>query len=684
MSQCPTTVQLEQLLAEQLRGAEHETVEAHVETCASCQERLELLVGSTIDAASPRGSRRSAGPGHEPGDDFLHRLRLTPPPQPVPPAAPTPVPQATAQAPGPREEPRTPAASDRPGLGQLGQYELLEKLGRGGMGTVYKARHCELGKVVALKVLPAELMNEVTIARFRNEMRAVGKLEHPNIVGAHDGGQLDGTHFLVMEFIDGSDLARLVHRHGSLRLPDACELTRQAAVGLQHAYEHGLVHRDIKPSNLMLARNGLAKVLDLGLARSLGDAPSVDRLTGTGQILGTADYIAPEQCEAAHTADIRADIYSLGCTLYHLLAGTPPFGGAAYSSWLQKMKAHLDTPVPPIRQWRPEVPAKLVGVLDRMLAKNPADRFATPAEVAAAVQPFAAGSDLARLVQPGAGPTQQAQLAPQPGPGPAPAQPIPAFQKARRPSAGRKPFPKLVTRRSLRLAALAGCGVLIAAALVLWPRFGKLPPAPGDGLPQGASMDTPEKTLGILAMHVRHFRGEEAKPLGEIGVTSQKVQLDDDVRVEVNLSVPAYCYLIAFNPDGADQLCHPEDTEHAERAKTKPPAQIVNLHYPQKEGRYFGLDAAGLQAFVLVASTQPLPPYEQWRSQIAPFPWRPPAKATGVWQFDGQEIVRLPRERGTERERGVAPRAFEDLCKFFRNRSEFEAVRAFAFPVTND
>src|SRR5205823_13841650 len=134
-----------------------------------------------------------------------------------------------------------------------------------------------------------------------------------------------------MEFVDGMDLARLVQHHGGLRLADACELIRQAAVGLQHAYEHGLVHRDIKPSNLMLARNGLVKVLDLGLAKSLSEVSAVERLTATGQVLGTADYIAPEQCEAAHTADIRADIYSLGCTLYHLLAGAPPFGRAAYS-----------------------------------------------------------------------------------------------------------------------------------------------------------------------------------------------------------------------------------------------------------------------------------------------------------------------------------------------------------------
>src|SRR5262249_51933957 len=253
--------------------------------------------------------------------------------------------------------------------GRLGRYEILGRLAAGGMGAVFKARHAELGKVVALKVLPAGPMDEVRVARFRNEIRAIGRLDHPNIVAAHDAGELGGVHFLVMDFVEGVDLARALERRGRLSVPDACEAVRQAALGLQHAFERGLVHRDVKPSNLMLARGGRVQVLDLGLARSFAEA-AADRLTARGMVVGTADSLAPEQWEHPHAADPRADIYSLGCTLYHLLAGRPPFAGERHQSVLQKMRAHLLNSPPPIGQFRPEVPGGLAAVLDPTLAKD--------------------------------------------------------------------------------------------------------------------------------------------------------------------------------------------------------------------------------------------------------------------------------------------------------------------------
>jgi tRNA A-37 threonylcarbamoyl transferase component Bud32 len=559
------------------------------------------------------------------------------------------------------EEVLTQAPTHWPAPGRIGQYDLLEKLGRGGMGAVYKARHRELGKVVALKVLPAELKNEVTIARFKNEMRAVGKLAHQNIVAAHDGGQVDDTHFLVMEFVDGIDLARLIERHGRLRVSDACELIRQAALGLQHAHEHGLVHRDIKPSNLMLARDGVVKVLDLGLARSLNEAPALERLTAAGQVLGTADYIAPEQCEAAHTADIRADIYSLGCTLYHLLAGTPPFGGAGHSSWLEKMTAHLRDPIPPIRERRLDLPKELVAVVDRMLAKNPAERFAIPAEVATALQPFTAGSVPARLLEPVATPAQQTPR---------------AVPETLPPAARREQFLELVARRYVVIATLGVCGLLLAVALVLWPRLGSSPPSSENGLLQQTPLD-------VLAVHVHRSRGEQATPLGEMGVTSEKALLHDDVRIEVSLSTPAYCYLIAFNPDGTEQLCHPEDENDAARAKATRPVPSADFRFPQEGTKFFELDVVGFQAFVLAASTRPLPPYAEWRSRIGTIPWQP-VKADGVWRFDGHNLVQLPRPRGTVRERGGPPGPLQELCDFFKNLPEFERIQVFAFSVKPD
>jgi response regulator RpfG family c-di-GMP phosphodiesterase len=284
---------------------------------------------------------------------------------------------------------------------QIGQYRLLEKVQKqGGMGLVYKAVHVLLMKVVALKVLPADRMtNEAAIARFRREMKAVGRLEHPNIVQARDAGEVDGTHYLVMEFIEGIDLSSLLRSHGPISIADACEIVRQAAVGLQHAFEQGLVHRDLKPSNLMLAQTGIVKILDLGLARLCDESSSANPLTEPGQVMGTADYTAPEQAFGPHPVAIRADLYSLGCTLYHLIAGRAPFSGREYVSPLRKLLAHAQTPAVSIRELRGEVTQELAALIDCLMAKSPSDRFDEPSKLISALDPFVAGSDLSKLLK---------------------------------------------------------------------------------------------------------------------------------------------------------------------------------------------------------------------------------------------------------------------------------------------
>src|SRR5579872_4740814 len=214
---------------------------------------------------------------------------------------------------------------------RLGPYEVKERIGSGGMGTVYRAFHVKLKKWVALKVVRSDLLGDSqAVGRFQRDMEAVGRLDHPNIVRATDAGEEGGIHFLVMEWVDGTDLANLVRCCGPLPVAEACELARQAAVALQCAHLQGLVHRDVKPSNLLLSQQGILKLLDLGLARLVGEREDSGGLTMLGQMMGTADYTAPEQWEASHTVDIRADLYSLGCTLYTLLAGKPPFSGPEF------------------------------------------------------------------------------------------------------------------------------------------------------------------------------------------------------------------------------------------------------------------------------------------------------------------------------------------------------------------
>lgn len=307
-------------------------------------------------------------------------------------------------------------------LGDIREYQLLEKLGEGGMGVVYRAWHTKLKRVVALKILSKRSMaNQRAVARFEREMEALGRGEHPNVVRAIDAGEEDGTQFLAMEYIDGLDLSQLARRCGPLPIADACELIRQAAQGLQYVHEHGLVHRDIKPSNLILTGVGsqrpalsadsaasdsgprlstpVVKILDFGLALLQGrDNEDADELTGVGQVMGTLDYMAPEQGSASHDVDIRADIYSLGATLYMLLCGRAPFADEKYDTPLKKWRALSVEAVRPIRERRPEIPKMLAAVLHRMLDSEPQKRFAAPADVAAALTPFATASDLPSLM----------------------------------------------------------------------------------------------------------------------------------------------------------------------------------------------------------------------------------------------------------------------------------------------
>ncbi|MFO0876229.1 MAG: protein kinase [Gemmataceae bacterium] len=262
----------------------------------------------------------------------------------------------------------------------IGKYKVLERLGSGGMGTVYLCEHLTVCRKVAIKVLPtSQNFNPSAMGRFRREARAAGVIDHPNLVKAHDFDCEGDLHFLVMDYVDGSSLQDIVTRFGPMGILRACHYIRQAATALQAALDAGLIHRDIKPANIMLERNGRIRVLDLGLARFYDD--DVDMLTlkyDNQNVLGTADYVAPEQALDSHTADIRADIYSLGGTFYFLLTGQVPFPGGKVA---QKLIWHQVRPPDPIRKLRPEVPEELEALVQRMMAKDRDDRFQTPAEV---------------------------------------------------------------------------------------------------------------------------------------------------------------------------------------------------------------------------------------------------------------------------------------------------------------
>lgn len=271
----------------------------------------------------------------------------------------------------------------------LGPYEIIAKLGEGGMGAVYKARHKHLDKIVALKLLRRHLIqSEEITSRFKREMKAVGQVEHPNIVRAMDAGEIEGSLYLAMEYVDGTDLQHLMKQNGPMAVGPACNLLRQAALALAAAHQAGLVHRDLKPGNLLLSKTGQIKVLDLGLARLAADQHNTE-LTSAGQTFGTPDYMPPEQWDDAHSVDHRADLYALGCTLFYLLVGQPPYSTGKNQSMTAKMRGHMFDKIPNLRTaCRTEVPDGVVQIYEQLLAKNPNDRMQSAEILAQALAPF--------------------------------------------------------------------------------------------------------------------------------------------------------------------------------------------------------------------------------------------------------------------------------------------------------
>jgi eukaryotic-like serine/threonine-protein kinase len=281
----------------------------------------------------------------------------------------------------------------------LGPYRILDVLGQGGMGRVYKAMHQTMNRVVALKILAPQLVKTERAHRlFLREVQAAAQLSHPNIVMAYDANEIDSRHYLAMEFVDGPNLEHYVRNNGSLPVGMACEIIFQVANGLGHAFERGMVHRDIKPANLLLQLEPgsdtiQVKILDFGLARlhpathPPGGGKTIIAKENT--VMGTPDFLSPEQSKDLHDADIRSDLYSLGCTFYYLLTGQVPYPGG---SVMEKLVRHGSEFASPIEEFRPDVSRPVIDIVRKLMAKRPEDRFQTPDELMDALAPHAAPS----------------------------------------------------------------------------------------------------------------------------------------------------------------------------------------------------------------------------------------------------------------------------------------------------
>lgn len=360
-------------------------VETHIEDCQQCAETLLGLSSSTdtfVAALKRADSKRTEMEQASSADQETLGLSSA---------------DANSQPPAERVGDIPPELVNHP------RYRIVKRLGRGGMGDVFMAEHKLMNRPVAVKLIAKHLVaNPQAVERFHREVQAAARLSHPNIVTAYDAEKVGGVHILVMEFVDGTELSQVVKQRGPLPVVEACKYVRKAAEGLQKAHEQGMVHRDIKPHNLMLTREGEVKVLDFGLASIAAETPiigdksvaaaddSTTRLTSFGSTMGTPDYISPEQIRDARTADTRSDMYSLGCTLYFLLTGSSPFPADSVDETLE---AHLSNKPVPLAQKRADVPIELSNIVEKMMEKQPADRFRTPVDLIQALAPFCSDAE---------------------------------------------------------------------------------------------------------------------------------------------------------------------------------------------------------------------------------------------------------------------------------------------------
>lgn len=373
------------------------------------------------------------------------------------------------------------------------------------MGILFKGYHLNLKRFVAIKVIRIDrISRSEPVSRFLREMQAVGQMDHPNVVRATDAGEKNGICYLVMEYLIGSTLSHLVAERGPLQVADACELTRQAALGLDYIHQT-LIHRDIKPSNLMLTSSGLVKILDLGLARLHEAATDDQERTPEGWTMGTRDYAAPEQAAGNAQIDVRADIYSLGCTLFKLLTGRVPYDAPQYDTAAKKLFAHCHVSLTAIEEFQ-LVPPKLRPVLLGMTAKDPKDRYPTARETAQALAPFAEGSQLLQLVKGVEGSELPEQLLE-----PFPEElnrlmdvPIGTPESIPRTSRPGGPRPRLGWRRVLGIVLLAG-----ALAVLLWFLGSALFPSPA--LPLLDKLGSGKHHLLDQAPHPIGFEGEDPR-----------------------------------------------------------------------------------------------------------------------------------------------------------------------------
>lgn len=557
---------------------------------------------------------------------------------------------------------------------RLGRYRVDRMLGEGSFGQVYLARDEKLDRDVAIKVLRLDAETDQSdVEPYLEEARTLATLDHPNIVPVFDVGHADdGSPFVVSKLIEGSDLAALM-RESRPNLGEAMKTVAVVAEALHYAHTKGLVHRDIKPANILVDSKGVCYVCDFGLALKEEDF-------GTGpRLAGTPTYMSPEQARGdGHRVDGRADIYSLGVVMYELLTGRTPYRGNE-----QQLIAQIaESDVRPPRQINDQIPMELENICLKVLSQRPQDRYTTAKDLADAIRDFL---DVSTQVV--ADFRLQCSTSADMG-----NQETVALVDTRVSSTRTGPTAGDATAlaRSIRRhpAILLTLAVILAAMFAV-PRFRDFikPSAPDlktqneqtnktDPPTQSAPDTSPIPAVATLT--VTHFRYDTEKNeqlrIGRIDDLGERVRFKDEVRIEVRLAKPAYCYLIACNPDGAIQVCYPPSPEEGTTQ-----SKIAEFSFPQKETSYFGLtDDVGQQAFIVVVSDEAMPHWPEWSEDD--IPWHKPQRQGGIWRFDGKQVRQIfDRSRGALASR--TSDEFATVCEFFRVQQGVQLVRGIAFPV---
>lgn len=502
----------------------------------------------------------------------------------------------------------------------FGRYQVLAKLGEGAFGEVFKAMDSELSRVVAIKVQRPRSSGNSSASKSSNlwktEARSLASLRHDGIVSIFDVGTAeDGRGFLVSEFVDGSDLEKRM-KLGRLSSQEAVDLVADVAAALHEAHLKGFVHRDIKPANILLDLKGRPRVADFGLA--LHEDEQQGR---AGELAGTLRYMAPEQLRGeAHRLDGRADIWSLGVILYELLAGRRPFGGQSFSQVKDEV---LNREPKPPRMIDDSIPPALERIVLKCLAKLVSERYATAKDLAHDLKNWNTKTD-----------------------------PQPRLSK---------PMLAMVA------AALVVIGLL---AIQPWREPTTLKNSP-------TSAPAVADKLQVTSFRVLHFRDQAGRSelLGSIGEESSGSREQDGVRVEAKLNGPAYCYLLAFNPDGKTQLCHPRDEHTA-------PALLTELIYPNDPTDAFYLtDGSGQQMFALIASATPLPAFAEWRAEHGTPPWTHTEPVAVVRIRDRADVSETGSPVRGEVRKLSGVKVIDAVARYLRNHSPTGTVELIGFPV---